>query len=383
MPPKGKGKEKEKKKKPPARNGRQKNSSAMHMHQKKKQRINNANFQSSGNPARPYLYISLPLLMRPLNRLPLLDREVVLGPDPAPRPPRAPLLPLLHALHPRVPSFQPGLLDVRPRTLFLVVGVGAAAAAAGRRRRYVQRADVDLVAALALQRLVARQHVQVPEREAGRQAGLFAEGDGLGEFEEAEEGFAFFGAHADADEFDFRDEEAVARVALAHQAVQVGEAGEVERLLAVLFLAHARVPDVVGLDEADDAAAAEDLGLVVGVRGQKKGAIFFAQFGNHGDVMLVALAGPEGRIDFGGVERGNGVLKCAFVGGLDQWLTVLGHCQSCGWNGDIEKAGAFFAVRKVGNSHDSFKVEVFPIFQIAYVPPAMHMVANAYGDLPY
>ena len=212
---------------------------------------------------------------------------------------------------------------------------------------------------------------------------MFAECNRLGELEEAEVGFAFFGAHADADEFNLRDEEAVAGVALAHQAVEVGEAGEVKRLLAVLFLAHARVPDVVGLDEADDTATAEDLGLVVSVRRKEEGAIFFAQFWDHGDVMLVALAGPECRIDFGGVERGNGVLKCAFVGGLDQWLTVLGHCQSCGWNGDVEKAGAFFAVREVGNSHDSVKVEVFPIFQIPYVPPAMHMVANAYGDLPY
>ena len=270
---------------------------------------------------------------------------------------------------------------MRPRTLFFVVaGVTAVVAA---RWRYVQRADVDLVAALAVQRLVARQHVQVPERQAGRQAGPFAERDGLGELEEAEEGFAFFRAHAHADEFDLRDEEAVAGVAFAHQAVQVGEAGEVERLLAVLFLAHARVPDFVRLDEADDAAAAEGLGFVVGVGGLEGGAVFFAQFGDHGDVVLVALADLEGGVDFGGVEGGNGVLKCAFVGGLDQWLTVLGLCQSCGWNGDVEKAGAFFAVREVGNSHDSVKVEVFPIFQISYVPPAMHMVTNAYGDLPY
>ena len=96
---------------------------------------------------------------------------------------------------------------------------------------------------------------------------MFAEGNGFGELEEAEERFAFFRAHAHADEFDLRDEEAVAGVAFAHQAVQVGQAGEVERLLAVLFLAHARVPDFVRLDEADDAAAAEGLGLVVGVGG--------------------------------------------------------------------------------------------------------------------
>ena len=43
-------------------------------------------------------------------------------------------------------------------------------------------------------------------------------------------------------------------------------------------------------------------------------------------MVLVALADFEGRVDFGGVEGGDGVLECAFVGGLDQWLTVLGFC---------------------------------------------------------
>lgn len=95
---------------------------------------------------------------------------------------------------------------------------------------------------------------------------MLAEGDGLGELQEAEVGFAFFGAHAHAHEFDFRDDEAVACVAFAHQAVQMGEAGEVERLLAVLFFAHAAVPDSVGLDKTDDPASAERARLVVGVR---------------------------------------------------------------------------------------------------------------------
>ena len=127
--------------------------------------------------------------------------------------------------------------------------------------------DVDPVAALPRQRGVAGEHVQVPEREAGGQARLLARGDGFGELQEAEVRFAFFGAHAHADEFDLRHDEAVAGVAFAHEPVQVREAGEVERLLAVLFLAEAGVPDLVGLDEADDAAAAEAVGLVVGVRG--------------------------------------------------------------------------------------------------------------------
>ena len=186
---------------------------------------------------------------------------------------------------------------MRPRQLILVT------------RRRIRRSDVDFVAALALQRHVAGQHVQVPQREAGREARLLAQRDGFRELEEAEERFAVLGAHAHADEFDLRDEEAVAGVAFAHEAVQVGEAGEVLGLLAVLLLAHACVPELVGLDEADDAAAAEGVGFVVGVGGEEEGAVFFGQFRDHGDVVLVALAGLEGGVDFGGVECVNRFLE--------------------------------------------------------------------------
>lgn len=55
--------------------------------------------------------------------------------------------------------------------------------------------------------------------------------------------------------------------------------------------------------------------------------------------------------------------------------------ESRSWNGNVEKAGAFFAVREIRNSHDGVEAEVFPIYQISDVPPAMHMVANACGDL--
>lgn len=240
-----------------------------------------------------------------LHRLSLLDREGFLGEDPAPGPPRRPLLALLDALHPPVPSLGPRLPHVLPRQQ---------TAAAGRRTR---RADVDPVAALALQRGVPGQHVEVPQRQAGRQARLLAQADGRREFEVAEVGLAFFGAHAHADEFDFRHDEAVAGVAFAQQAVQMGEAGEVERLLAVLFFAHAAVPGLVRLDEADDTATAERVGLIVGVGRNIEWAIFSVALRDHGDVMFVALAGLEGSVDFGGVECGNDVLKAAFVGGLD------------------------------------------------------------------
>ena len=124
----------------------------------------------------------------------------------------------------------------------------------------------------------------------------------------------------------------------------MGEAGEVEGLFAVFFGLHACVPDVVGFDDADDAAAAEGVGVVVGVGGEVEGAVFFAALGAHGDVVLVALAGLEGGVDFGGVVGGYGVLECAFVGGLDYGLVggEFGECH--GRNGDIEEAGRFVAV---------------------------------------
>ncbi len=223
--------------------------------------------------------------------------------------------------------------------------------------------------------------MQVPQGETGRQARLLAQGDWFGEFEEAEVGFAFFGAHAHADELDLGDDEAVAGVAFAHQAVQVGEAGEVEGLLAVFLLAHARVPDFERLDETDDTAAAERVGLVVGVGRLEEWTVFLGALRDHGDVMLVALARLEGCVDFRGVECVDGVLECAFVGWLDQSLSALRLWESSGWNGNVEEAGSFFAVRKVWNGHDGVEAEVFPIFQISYVPPAVHMVTEACGNL--
>lgn len=314
----------------------------------------------------------------PLRRRPLLNRPRVLGEHPPPRPPRRPLLPLLHALHPAIAALEPGPPHVLP-----------AQRDAGRR---VRGAQLDAVAPLAPQGDVAGEHVQVPKGERGREGGLAAQRDRGREVEEAEVGGIGFvgvgavvggGADADADEFDFGDEEAVARVAVAHQAVQVGEAGEVESLFAVLFLPHARVPDFVRFDEADDAAATEGPGFVVGVCGYEKGTVFSVALREHGDVMLMALAGLERRVDFGSVEGGNGVLKCALIGGLDDGLIVVDAWESRGWDGNVQKAEAFLAVREIGNSHDGVEVEVFPIFQISDVPPAVHMVAKTCGDLPH
>lgn len=45
----------------------------------------------------------------------------------------------------------------------------------------------------------------------------------------------------------------------------MGEAGEVEGLLAIFFFAHAGVPALVGFDKTDDTATAKRVGLIVGI----------------------------------------------------------------------------------------------------------------------
>ena len=97
--------------------------------------------------------------------------------------------------------------------------------------------------------------------------------------------------------------------------------------------------------------------------------------------MLVALAGFEGRVDFGGVVGGYCVLKCAFVGRLDYRLIGVELGERHGRNGDIEKAGRFVAVREMGNRQDSLEAEVFPFFQISNIPPLVHMCAISYAKL--
>ena len=62
-------------------------------------------------------------------------------------------------------------------------------------------------------------------------------------------------AGADAHQFDFGDDEAVAALVLAHVVVQLREVLEVVDLLDGVSVTHARVPAVKGLDETDDAAA--------------------------------------------------------------------------------------------------------------------------------
>lgn len=110
---------------------------------------------------------------------------------------------------------------------------------------------------LPRQPILLRQHVQVPQRHPRRHALRRTRADRRAEFQEAKVGrfVRRFGAETDADELDLCDQEAVAAGVVAHYALQVGKAGEVEDLLVANFVAHAGVPAVVGLDEPDYAGA--------------------------------------------------------------------------------------------------------------------------------
>lgn len=110
---------------------------------------------------------------------------------------------------------------------------------------------------LPRQPILLRQHIQIPQRHPRRHALRRARADRGAEFQESEVGRFVRGlsAEADADELDLRDYEAVAAGVVAHDALHVGEAGEVEDFLVADFVAHARVPAVVGLDEPDDTGA--------------------------------------------------------------------------------------------------------------------------------
>ena len=81
---------------------------------------------------------------------------------------------------------------------------------------------------------------------------------------------------------------------LAHAALQVGQAGEVEDFLLPDFVAHARVPAVVGFDKPHDSAAAvaaEGLLDVVLVVREEVRAFGGVGLRAHGDVVAPSEAG--------------------------------------------------------------------------------------------
>lgn len=123
------------------------------------------------------------------------------------------------------------------------------------------------------------------------------------------------GTKPHADEFDLRDDEAVAAGMFAHVAMDMRESGEVFDAPLAHFVAHARVPAVEGFDDADDAAttvARECLFVVVLVVGQEVGAVATFIGGAHGDVVWSSDGGFEGGADFWDKEGGVDVLEGGF-----------------------------------------------------------------------
>ena len=90
----------------------------------------------------------------------------------------------------------------------------------------------------------------------------------------------------------------------AHAALQVRQPGQVQHFFLPDLVPHARVPAVVGFDQADDAAAAvarEGLLDVVLVIGHEVRALGLVRLGPHRDVVVAAEADFERVVDFGGV----------------------------------------------------------------------------------
>ena len=162
---------------------------------------------------------------------------------------------------------------------------------------------------------------------------------------------------------------------LAHDALEVSEALQVEDLLGRGLAAHAGVPVVVALDEADDAATSvteECLLEVRGVAGDELGLGAGAGCGLDGAHLHVgvALGDLEGGVDL------VGVVVCADVveSGLGLGLHVLadGLGQVGLGDGDLKEG------KNGGDLLDGGDVEVLPAAKVADVPP--EVVVDAAGS---
>jgi hypothetical protein len=257
-------------------------------------------------------------------------------------------------------------------------------------------ADLHAPGAHALERVLFGEHVEVPQGEGGSELHIAAgrhtgcgQRDGRRELEVAEDGHAGcrvegggvrsrrVAACADAQELDLGHDEAVAAAVLAHDALQVSEALEVEDLLGCGLAAHASVPVVVALDETDDAAASvtkesllevgrvagDELGLVAGTSGRLDGAHLH---------VAVALGDLEGSVDLVGVVVGADVVKSVLV----LWLHVLTN--------RLRKVGLGDRDLKEGedgrNLLNGSDVEVFPAAKVADVPPEVVVDTTGSGS---
>ncbi|KAB8339091.1 hypothetical protein FH972_022027 [Carpinus fangiana] len=186
------------------------------------------------------------------------------------------------------------------------------------------------------------------------------------------------GARAHAHQLNLGDEEAVAARVLAHEAVQVRQLALVRDLGAARRLrAHARVPGRVGLDEADDAAAAvahdgalevvlvvgHKVGLLVGGRGLRLVAV-----GVDGQVRI-AKSDFEGCVDLGGIVVDVAVVESGHTVGIGSDAAGL----SKGRLGDreLEQAG------NAGDCLHRLEAKVRPGAQVADIPPEVGVLQAA------
>lgn len=163
--------------------------------------------------------------------------------------------------------------------------------------------------------------MEVPQGQTRRQAFLLLELDGGGQLQVAEVR-DILGAEADADELDLGDDEAVAAGMLAHVPMDLAQAGEVLDAALAHGVAHACVPAVERLDDADDAAAAvarERLLDVVLVVGDELGAVT-CLVGAHGEVVRAVDGAAEGGADFGNEEGSVDILESGFGTGVESGL---------------------------------------------------------------
>lgn len=236
--------------------------------------------------------------------------------------------------------------------------------------------------------------MEVPQRDGGRhldltRLGVHASGrqaDGGRGLEVPEDGDAGLGIDgggvgcacgggttaAHAEELDLRHDEAVAAAVFAHHAVEVCETLQVENLLWGALTAHPRVPLVVALDEADDAAAGvavDGLLVVGGVAGDEVGLGTHARVGLEGTHHHVggALGDLEGSVDLGGVVVRVDVVEGGLVLWLESLAAGLGEERRGDW--DFEEGEDRW------EGSDGGDVEVGPGAEVADVPPEVGVCA--------
>ena len=163
----------------------------------------------------------------------------------------------------------------------------------------------------------------------------------------------------------------------AHVAVDVAETGEVVDLFLGVAVAHASVPRVERLHDANNAAATiatQGQVVVILIVGDEVRAV--AGFlGAHGEVGGAVDGAAEGRGDARGVEGGVDVMERT----CGVWMEARRRD-----GGVIEGRGSEFDVEEgaeARDGHDGIEVEVVPWTEIADVPPVVGVLAVPDADI--